>query len=94
MTSGQAVAALAAAMPKAGPGAGWVMAFIEILCAEYRFTLTEVILGLPLEAGLALIEARACRINPRYAIGYIERAIWRARDECRADLEKVYRIIP
>lgn len=88
------MATLAASMPKAGPGAGWVMAYIEILSAEYHLSLSEVALGLPLEAGLALLEARACRLNPRYAIGYVERAIWRARDACRAELEKAFRIVP
>lgn len=85
---------LAAHLPKPGPGCGWKMAYVEILCAEYRMDLATVFLGLPMEAGLALLEARACRVNPRNAIGYIERSIWRAREACRAELERQYRIIP
>lgn len=53
-----------------------------------------IILGLEVEAGLALLEGRAARLNPKAATGYIDRAVYRARDAKRAELETRYTIVP
>lgn len=53
-----------------------------------------IFLGLEVEAGLALLEARAARINPKAATGYVDRCIWRARAEARRQAETMYTIVP
>jgi hypothetical protein len=57
-------------------------------------TLRSIVFRLPVAAGLALIEARAARLNPAGHGGFVDRSIWRARDQCRADLETTHIIIP
>ena len=50
---------------------------------------------LPLGAGLALLEARGCRLHPDLShIGYIDRAIITARNACRRELLSHYRLVP
>lgn len=53
-----------------------------------------IFLGLEVEAGLALLEARAARINPKAATGFVDRCIWRARAAARAAAESMYTIVP
>lgn len=56
--------------------------------------LRHIFFSLPLPAGLALLEARAARLNPAGHGGFIDRAIWTARDQCRAALELTHTILP
>lgn len=81
-------------MPQAVPGAGWVMAYIELMMHEYRFTRHELLFDLPVEAGGALLEARAARLNPGGTVGWVQRCIVRARDQMRAWLEQHFDILP
>jgi len=73
---------------------GWVLAYVESIASTYAMTLRAIFFALPLPAGLALIEARAARINPRASGGFIDRAIWTARDQCRAEIERTHHILP
>lgn len=71
------------------------MSYIETLLHEYHFLdLQSVRLRLPLAAGLQLLEARACRLAPDHAIGFVEREIMRARAAVRAWYEERFDIIP
>lgn len=68
-----------------GPACGWVLAYVETLLATYpQFTLEDIRGGkdarkpLPLAAGLALLEARACRLDPEHSISFVDRRIMAA----------------
>lgn len=81
-------------LPKQGPPCGWLVAYVETLTACHHMSLRSIFFQLPVEAGLALLEGRAARLNPKGSGGYIDRAIWQARDACRAELERTHTIIP
>lgn len=57
-------------------------------------SLRQVFFALEVEAGAALIEARACRLRPDVAVGFVDRLVYRARDACRASFEKTHTITP
>lgn len=70
------------------------MAYLETLLSEYAtFTLTHIYTQLPLATGLALLEARQCRLHPRQAIGFVDRAVMRANAETKAWFETHYHIL-
>lgn len=77
----------------AATGAGWAMAFIECLMAEYRLELWYVCLALPVETGSALLEARAARIAPGSGVGYVDRCVLEARAATEARIRATHRII-
>lgn len=83
----------AAAQGKRGPACGWVLAYVEVLHGAYHYSLRRVFFGMEIEAGLALLEARAARLNPKEATGYIDRAIMRARHQAQRDALKTHTII-
>ncbi|MES2596383.1 MAG: hypothetical protein V4662_13645 [Verrucomicrobiota bacterium] len=56
--------------------------------------LRTVFLGLEMEAGLALLEARHSRISPKTASGFVDRLVTRAREQVRAAYEKTHIILP
>lgn len=74
-------------MPESGPASGWVIAYLELLASEYGFTVPHILLELPVEAGSALLEARAARLNPGNTIGFVQRSIIVARTRMRNWLE-------
>lgn len=67
--------------------------------SEYHLPL-EYIVGrdprkfLSLDAGLALIDARRERLHPGSTIGYLHRAVARARDAVRTWHEERHTILP
>lgn len=77
----------------ASGGAGWAMAFVECLMAEYRMELWYVVLALEVEVGAALIEARAARLAPGAGAGYVDRAVLDARAAKEAELRARFRIV-
>lgn len=86
---------------RSGPACGWVLAYIETLLATYPQLDLENIRGgtrapkpLPLAAGLALLEARACRRDPGHAISFVDRRIMAANAAVRTWYEERYDIIP
>ena len=62
--------------------------------SEYGMNLRMIFLGLEMEAGLALLEARGCRLNPGRSLGYIDRAVFRARDAAYEELQRTHDILP
>lgn len=60
--------------------------------AEYSYTLRDAT-RLSFPAGLALLEARACRLFPGQGITYIDRAIIAARNATRARLSRSHRLV-
>lgn len=77
------------------------MAYIETLLSSYsQFALEDIRGGtnagkpLPLATGLALIEARACRLDPEHSISFIDRRIMRANAEVWEWYAQRYDIIP
>lgn len=77
-----------------GPPCGWVLAYIETLASEYHMTLAAIF-RLPVTAGLALLEARSCRLYPTAdRISYVERCIISARAARRRELLSQYTLIP
>ena len=78
-----------------------MLAYIETLLGAYPQLDLEGIRGgtgarkpLPLAAGLALLEARACRLDPDHAISFVDRRIMAANAAVRAWYEERYDIIP
>ena len=69
------------------------MAFVEVLHGEYHHSLRRIFFGTEVEVGLALLEARAARMNPKEASGYIDRAILRARHEAQRQALEIYTLI-
>lgn len=57
-------------------------------------SLRQIFFALEIEAGAALIEARGCRLRPDLATGFVDRLVFRARDDVRAAFEKTHLIIP
>jgi hypothetical protein len=79
---------------EAGPPCGWVLAYIEALASEYHMSL-PAIFRLSVTAGLALLEARLCRLHPSLdRVSYVERCIIAARNQCRRDLLSRFTLIP
>ena len=70
------------------------MSYIETLLHAHHMSLRSIFFTLEMEAGLALLEARAARLNPKGASGFIDRAVYRARDRARSEIEKNHTIIP
>lgn len=60
--------------------------------SEYAMSLSAVF-SLSFPAGVALLEARQCRLNPGVQLGWIDRAIIAARNACRRRLTSLYRIV-
>lgn len=60
----------------------------------HHLPLRLVCLGLEMEAGLALLEARHARLSPKTATGYVDRMVFRARAAVRAAFEKTHTILP
>lgn|GEM_PF-5191287 len=55
----------------------------------------SAIFRLPLPAGLALLEARSCRLSPDAArISYLDRCIYNARAACRERILQHYTLTP
>ncbi len=70
------------------------MSYVETLMATYpQFNLWTLFHELPLVAGLALLEARRCRLDPRGAIGYVDRCVMRANAETKAWFEARFDIV-
>jgi hypothetical protein len=70
------------------------MAYVETLMSEYApMSLTHILLELPLVAGMALLEARRCRLDPAHAIGWQDRLVMRANAETRRWFETHYEVI-
>jgi hypothetical protein len=76
-----------------GPGAGWVMSYVEVLAAEYHMKPHHSVFGISLALGFALLDARACRMGAN-TIGYVERAIVNARARCERWLHENFEIVP
>lgn len=74
-----------------GPACGWALAYLEALMAEYGLSLGGAF-RLSFPAGLALLEARACRLYPGQGLGYIDRAIIAARNAARRRLLTSHRM--
>jgi hypothetical protein len=77
------------------------MAYIETLLSTYpQFSLSDIRGGkdaakpLPLAAGLVLLEARACRLDPEHSISFVDRRIMQANAEVWAWYAERYDIIP
>lgn len=86
---------------RSGPACGWVMAYLETLLSTYpQFSLSDLRGGtgaakpLPLAAGLALLEARACRLDPEHSISFVDRRIMQANAEVWEWYAARYDIIP
>lgn len=86
---------------RSGPACGWVMAYIETLLSTYPMLELADIRGgtgarrpLPLAAGLALLEARACRLDPQHTISFVDRQVIKANAEVREWYAARYDIIP
>jgi len=75
-----------------GPACGWVLAYVETLASEYQLPLASIF-RLPFAAGLALLEARACRLHPGHGLSYIDRAIVSARNATRRRLLTTHRLV-
>ena len=79
-------------MASAGPPCGWVVTYIELLMSEYRLSLSQVF-RLPVPVGSELLEARINRLHPDLGRNsYMDRAIVAARNACRRDLLKRFRL--
>jgi hypothetical protein len=61
--------------------------------AEYGLSLPAAF-RLSVSAGLCLLEARACRLDPKNAQGWLSRQILRARAAARAALLEAHDILP
>ena len=81
-------------MAESGPPCGWALAYIEALMSEYSMSLASIF-RMPVSAGLALLEARMCRLSPSLdRVSYVDRCIIAARNKCRRDLLERYTLIP
>jgi len=62
--------------------------------SEYRLSLSQVF-RLPVPVGSELLEARINRLHPDLGrSSYMDRAIVAARNACRRDLLKRFRLVP
>jgi hypothetical protein len=69
------------------------MAYVETLLSEYaQLTLPHILADLPLVTGLALLEARRTRLDPRTAVGWVDRCVIKANAETKAWFEARYQI--
>lgn len=70
-----------------------MLSLVEVSLSDYAFSLRRIFFALEVESLLALLEARAARMNPKEASGYIDRAIMRARHEAQRQALEIYTLI-
>ncbi len=71
-----------------------MLCYVETLMSEYHMPL-PTLFRLPVSAGFELLEARGWRLFPSLdRVSYIDRAIIRARNRKRAELEGHFQIVP
>lgn len=80
-------------MAPAGPACGWVLAYLDGLLSSYAHLTLASAFRLSLSAGLALLEARSCRLYPGQTLSHIDRAIIAARNRTRRHLLATHRLI-